>query len=151
MPANTNFTAGQILTAAQQNNFPRGVMGSVVRTAGNVTLTTALADVTGLSITFTAEANRVYKVTFNSVVQKDATAGSGIFLFTDDLNAVTFEVIDTFNASGYVTVSLNQVLTGLTAGSKTFKIRAFVNATTATLLASGDNKTTFAIEDIGAE
>jgi hypothetical protein len=62
MPANTNFTSGQILTAAQQNNFPRGIMASVVsgsnQTVGNtevVTLTTPA---------FTAVAGRLYRITY---------------------------------------------------------------------------------------
>jgi hypothetical protein len=146
---NTNFTSGQILTAAQQNNFPRGVMGYVVRGSGNVALTTTPADVTGLSITFTAEANRGYKIIFNSTVQKDGTAGYAVFQVTDASNVISFEIVQGMTASGYTTVALSQILTGLSAGSKTLKMRAFVNATAATLLASVDNKTTFSIEDIG--
>jgi hypothetical protein len=146
---NTNFTSGQILTAAQQNNFPRGVMGYVVSAAGNVTLTTSVADVTGLTLTFTAEANRGYKVSFNFTVQKDGTAGLAIFYVTDGANTINFEVIDTMAASEYTIVSGSYILTGLTAGSKTYKMRAFVTATTATLLRSADNKAIFTIEDIG--
>ena len=146
---NTAFTSGQILTAAQQNNFPRGVMGYVVSAAGNVTLTTSVADITGSTVTFTAEANRGYKVTFNCTVQKDGTAGLAIFYVTDGANAINFEVIETMVASEYSIISASYILTGLTAGSKTYKMRAFVTATTATLLRSADNKTVFMIEDIG--
>ena len=146
---NVEFVSGDILLASQQNRFPRGVMGYVVRGSGNVALTTTPADITGLSITFTAEANRGYKIIFNSTVQKDGTAGYGVFQVTDASNVISFEIVQGMTSNGYTTVALSQILTGLTAGSKTLKMRGFVNATTATLLASVDNKTTFAIEDIG--
>ena len=146
---NVEFVSGDILLASQQNRFPRGVMGYVVSAAGNVALTTSVADVTGLTLTFTAEANRGYKVTFNFTVQKDGTAGLGIFYITDGANAINYEVIETMVGSEYGIISGSYILTGLSAGSKTYKIRAFVTATTATLLRSADNKAVFAIEDIG--
>jgi hypothetical protein len=62
---NTTFTAGAVLTADEANRFPRGVMGAVYRTAGDLTVTTTLADLTGMTVTFTAEASRTYKATWN--------------------------------------------------------------------------------------
>ena len=60
---NTDFTAGAVLTAAQQNRFPRGVMGDA-STTSSYNLTGTLADVPGLSFTFTAVAGRLYKFIF---------------------------------------------------------------------------------------
>ena len=58
---NTDFTAGQILTATQQNQFPRGIMQLVTGTS-----TVSLSGET-LTLTlpaFTAVANRNYRITY---------------------------------------------------------------------------------------
>jgi hypothetical protein len=60
---NTNFTSGQILTATAANQWPRGVMARAVSTT-NFTLTTGPIQATGMTVTFTAEANRYYKITY---------------------------------------------------------------------------------------
>ena len=60
---NDDFTAGQILTATECNNFPRGVMGiATSTTAYALTATDAIA--TGMTVTFTAVANRYYRITY---------------------------------------------------------------------------------------
>jgi hypothetical protein len=61
---NTNFTAGAILTADQQNRFPRGVMGAVLNTTGLAAVSGGPVDLAGMSITFTAVANRIYRATW---------------------------------------------------------------------------------------
>ena len=59
---NTDFTSGAILTAAQQNRFPRGIMQLATSTTApaNVTAT----EVVQLTATFTAVASRYYKITY---------------------------------------------------------------------------------------
>ena len=59
---NTTFTSGQIFTAAQANAFPRGVMAYNEITSPVGSITTEKLIITGSS--FTAVANRYYKVTF---------------------------------------------------------------------------------------
>lgn len=59
---NTDFTAGAILTAAQQNRFPRGVMAYNAVTATDATVTAEEVQITSSS--FTAVANRYYKITY---------------------------------------------------------------------------------------
>ena len=58
---NTDFTAGQVLTADQQNRFPRGIMQLVTGSASvffsGETLTLTLP-------AFTAVANRNYRITY---------------------------------------------------------------------------------------
>jgi len=60
---NTTFTVGAILEAQQQNRFPFGV---VARATSNTdyTLTTSYAITTGMTVTFTAIADRYYKITY---------------------------------------------------------------------------------------
>jgi hypothetical protein len=48
---NTQFSSGAVYTADEANRFPRGVMGAVYRTAGNLTVTTTQADLTGMTVT----------------------------------------------------------------------------------------------------
>jgi hypothetical protein len=60
---NTDFSSGAVLTAAQQNRFPRGVM-ALATSSTNYVLTTTLTATTGMSVTFTAVANRYYKITY---------------------------------------------------------------------------------------
>ena len=59
---NTNFTAGQILTATQQNQFPRGIMaiGNQTSTQNGITTETQIV----ASSSFTAVAGRYYRITF---------------------------------------------------------------------------------------
>jgi hypothetical protein len=60
---NDTFTSGQILTAAECNAFPFGVCALATSTT-NYTLTTSAAIATGMTVTFTAVANRYYKITY---------------------------------------------------------------------------------------
>lgn len=60
---NDTFTSGQILTAAECNAFPFGVVARAV-SGTDYTLTTSTAIATGMTVTFTAIANRYYKITY---------------------------------------------------------------------------------------
>lgn len=60
---NVDFTVGAVLTAAQQNRFPRGVMSFTTATASDLTITTT-EEVQITGGTFTAVANRYYRVTY---------------------------------------------------------------------------------------
>jgi hypothetical protein len=144
---NTDFTAGAILTAAQQNRFPRGVMGYAVST-GDTALTTSEIDITGMSITFTAVANRLYKATFHCFYAQSATTRF-LLSFTDGSNAVqntsqnhNGAVISNFSCTFLFTAS---------AGSVTRKIRASMESGTATVFGNPASNRTydFIIEDVG--
>jgi hypothetical protein len=60
---NTDFTSGQILTAAQQNKFPRGVM-AYTQVIVNDNSITSTEEVQITSSAFTAVANRYYRITY---------------------------------------------------------------------------------------
>jgi hypothetical protein len=68
---NTDFTAGAVLTAAQQNRFPRGVMAFVQSTNTDGTITAEEVQLTSPS--FTAVANRYYRITY---VEPSTTAST---------------------------------------------------------------------------
>ena len=60
---NTTFVAGAVYTAAQANRLPFGVCASSSSTT-DYTLSTTLTIATGMTATFTAIANRLYRVTY---------------------------------------------------------------------------------------
>ena len=58
---NTDFSSGAVLTATQQNRFPRGVM-SYVKQTSNVAFAAETTIITATA--FTAVANRYYRIIF---------------------------------------------------------------------------------------
>ena len=59
---NTDFTAGAILTAAQQNRFPRGIVSYAQSVTNSAGFTTEITTLTASA--FTAVADRYYRVTY---------------------------------------------------------------------------------------
>lgn len=150
MAANTTFTAGQVVTAAQMNNLPWGVVGYVARTTGNVTLGPAQADITSMSITFTAVAGRLYRATWSVNIQKQTSSGWTEAFCTDSSNVVQGIAIGYTVAGNYANLSGTTYITGLSAGSKTFKLRLECEANTAIVIATSGAPCVFIIEDMGA-
>jgi hypothetical protein len=85
---NTNFTAGAVLTADQQNRFPRGIMALAKATANQALGAEA---VTITAPAFTAVANRYYRITYFE--PRVPVAGSS--------NTTTLRIRNT-NASGTI-------------------------------------------------
>ena len=59
---NTDFTSGAVLTAAQQNRFPRGIVAYNANTSTDSTITVEEQEVA--PVTFTAVANRLYRLSY---------------------------------------------------------------------------------------
>ncbi len=59
---NTDFTAGSILEASQQNRFPRGIVAFAQSSTATGNITTETVSITSSS--FTAVANRYYKISY---------------------------------------------------------------------------------------
>jgi len=145
---NTAFTSGQILTAAQQNNFPRGLMGYVVRTAGNVVVGTSIADVTGASIAFTAVASRGYLVTFNATVGKTSSNGYLDLSITDGSNNLLSNTLVSIPNGDFDNVNFSFLVTTLTAGAQTIKMRALTSTAGMTIYGSAGNPYSFTVQDV---
>jgi hypothetical protein len=146
---NTTFSSGAIFTAAQANAFPFGIVGYNQRSSGNITLGTTIADLTGLTTTFTAIANRGYKVTFTALVQKSSAAGLIDLYLTKGDNTQLAEYFTYLSSGEFQTMSFSFVVTGLTAGTQTLKMRGLVDVAGGTVYASGLNVAVFIVEDIG--
>jgi len=126
MALNTDFTVGQILTAQQQNNFPRGLVTVTPAVSSTGTFTTIVTTITAPS--FTAVANRYYRISyfepvlqfssgtvntiimtlkiggvdllFNEVKISSATNNSGYFSTTKTLSAGATVITGHLTASG---------------------------------------------------
>ena len=145
---NTDFTSGQILTAQQQNNFPRGVMGRAIATSSMSFNSATPTDFTGLSATFTAVANRYYKVSFNIGVMT-GTAGNRLVINIQDGATILSQFYIECTALGSPIVGY---YTGtFTAGSKTLKLVGYreTGANVISCYGAADSPQQFTIEDIG--
>lgn len=152
---NTDFSSGAILTAAQQNRFPRGVM-ALATSSTNYTLTTSIAIATGMSVTFTAVANRNYKITYvepqvgtpgvsggftGLTIRLTSAAGSGLAL----------GILQTNSATAYSASVVVQYVYSGAAGSTTIVGCANASSVTGTpvLGRSATGLASLLVEDIG--
>ncbi len=158
MPANTSFTAGQILTAQQMTNMPWGVVqttaggtssrGVVSLTTGTTNLAaTGIVDVTGASMTFTGVAGRLYKVTITGAAASTSSAGLCQFIVADGSNNVLMRQREEFASNGYGSVTLVYIFT--LTGSGTIKMRMDSEVATTTVFGAVPDQGTMVIEDIG--
>ncbi len=161
MAANTTFVSGAILTAAQMNALPWGIVdataggtssrGFVNRTSGDITMTTTRADLTSLTVTFTPVTGRLYRACFGAYISNVGTAQTISIQITDGSNAIkqTGQIVLGATQSG--TMAISTILTGL-SGSTTLKVRGqCLTASGAVVAASAGNEgaAVFSVEDIG--
>lgn len=144
---NTNFTAGAVLTAAQQNRFPRGVMAFTAVTTSDTTITTEEVQVTGSS--FTAVANRYYKVTYYEPgISATNTSGNARIRLTNIAGTVYqlqgFAVPSA--GGGFVHMS---AVTTLTAGATNFVATLSSDSGTIQATRSSTRYAFLLVEDIG--
>jgi hypothetical protein len=93
---NTDFSSGAVLTAAQQNRFPRGVMALNTGTTTDSSITAEEVQITGSS--FTAVANRYYKITY---FEPNVVNGTGYFAFRIRQTNLAGTVLNTsYNVAG---------------------------------------------------
>ena len=152
---NTDFTAGQVLTAAQQNRFPRGVMALATSLTNQNITTEALT--TGMSVTFTAVADRYYRVTYYENAPFKATTATGATFRVRQTNLAGALIVATnvyFAATGQNTAAMSSIVTTFTAGSITLVGTAEIPSGTLTLERNGFSQTRVGayllVEDIGA-
>jgi hypothetical protein len=145
---NTDFTTGAVFTAAQANRFPRGVMGYAKSTA-DASIGSTTADVSGMSVTFTAVANRLYRATFEGFFSVSATSQNQFFI-TDGSNNQVDQIYQDTASGAFAPVCFQYIFT-TTAGSKTYKVRATTQVGTMTIYgATAANRSySFVVEDLG--
>jgi hypothetical protein len=152
---NTDFTAGQVLTAAEQNRFPRGIVAQASSTTSDTNITST-ETVQLTSTTFTAVANRYYKITYyepqalpsagvpNYIyiqIRKTNTAGT---LYARGMN--TAETNTNPAVGDSITVTTIQTFT---AGSTVIVATALVNGGTGSCIRQTGQPALLLVEDIG--
>jgi hypothetical protein len=151
---NTDFSAGATLLASQQNRLPRGVMARAVSPT-SYTLTTTETVATDMTVTFTAVADRYYRVTY---YEPQAQTGSTLSSTT-----ATIRLTDAAGTIQSSTVFQNETsaqdqqgmtclaVTTFTAGSVTLVGCAKCTTTTGTpaMVRSANANAILLVEDIG--
>ena len=154
MAQNDVFTVGQILTAQEMNQGPFGVC-AFDSDASNYNLTTTLTIVPGLTATWTADATRLYKITYYEPQCQTSTAASYINLQLRDTSAAGTQLQSTFvqNATAVSTTSGQTVIFigSFAAGSTTVYPCALTSTITGTprLVHSGTTRAFIIVEDVG--
>jgi phenylacetate-coenzyme A ligase PaaK-like adenylate-forming protein len=147
---NTDFTSGQILTAQQQNNFPRGIMAISKATATDATIT-VLEET--FSVSFTAVANRNYRVTyFEPEVTGTSGAYTNIAIFVTSIalsaNQIAAGYVYAPAANSYTSITVTAVGT-FTAGTVVIKGAASASAGTSKIGRAATQPAFLMVEDIG--
>lgn len=147
---NTDFTAGAVLTAAQQNRFPRGIMAYTSSTTTDTSVTTEEVEFT---LTWTAVANRYYKISWLEPDVGISGAGATALFWRFRQTNITGTVL----GSGYLWIPSSSVdntghfahIGTFSAGSTTVVCTGAASGATIQLN-RGTGKAAFAwVEDIG--
>ena len=151
---NTTFSTGQILTAAQMNNVPFGVVSRKYDTAGTLTVNSTTETSLFTAPAFTPVAGRLYRCTYsigfiaktnnngniNVRIRKDSTAGT---ILNDS-------VYSALGVNVYVPFSTSILLTSTQMGTASFVPTVSIVANSGFVAANtGDTHGTILIEDIG--
>jgi hypothetical protein len=144
---NTTFTAGAVLTAAQMNRLPWGVVGVASKTASQTGITAA-TDVTGLSVTWTADSSRIYMISLHALLLKETNNGLVWLRVTNASNVQSGSFLQTIPATEYAQGNLTIYETGL-SGSQTRKVRAEASAASVTVDCASDTPAILIVQDIG--
>ena len=146
---NVDFVSGAILTAAQQNNFPRGVMALASSTS---TDTFNVTEEVELTLTFTAVANRNYKLTyfepklFSGAIPQTEITGR---LRLTNLTGTIYQTIVTVGSNSYGQTATMISINTFSAGSVTIVATLQTASGTGTAERSATQKAYFLVEDIG--
>jgi hypothetical protein len=147
---NTDFTAGAVLTADQENRFPRGVVAYAQTTTTDSTITAEEIQVT--STTFTAVANRYYRITYYEPQVSSASGGFLVgYIRKTNLSGTQyassiFQSPTGFQLNGYLNVS---AVTTFSAGSTVVVGTIASGAGTSSATRNANYPAWICVEDIG--
>jgi hypothetical protein len=128
---------------------PRGLMAYGDKTATQTGIGGSLTDVTGLTATFTAITNRLYRLTAWARTQQ-STASDVWIQIADSGNSPVNTGVKTGSSSSWDNVFVVIGLVSPPSGSITYKVRALVGAGTVSIQASSASRSYLIAEDIGA-
>lgn len=129
-------------------NNPRGQMGYKIGTTGDQTGILAATDVAGLTVTWVASPDRVYRIQCGAYFVQNTAAGFVQLLLTNDANSIRRQTAANVLAGISSTLHVVNVETGL-SGSQTRKARMMTNAGTLTVSQNNGTQGYLLVEDIG--
>ena len=130
------------------NAIPYGVMAYVQGSTSNQTGISAQADITSLSVTFTAISTRLYVVVLMCNVQQVTSGGNATVSITDGANTTKQNAVMTLSTSAFAPMMCFEQVTGL-SGSTTRKGRAETTAGTLTIAAYASTFARLIVLDVG--
>jgi len=155
MAQNNAFVVGQTLTAAEMNLLPFGVCDTI-GSSSNYTLTTTLTQATGMTVTFTADSTRLYKITYyEPLVKMTTVSGAYVALELRQTTAGGTQLQSTLLTQGSTTqvnlMGMAMFVGTFASGSVTVLGCALTSITTGTpqLVRSGTTRARIIVEDIG--
>ena len=155
MAVNDVFTVGQILTAAEMNKMPFGKCDWATSNA-DYTLTATLTISTGMSLTWTADSTRLYRITYyEPQVRTSSVLSAYVDLEIRNANATGTQLQQIFiqNPAAVQTTVPGMLvyIVGSLTGSTTMVGCALTSSTTGTpkLVRSSTARAYMLVEDIG--
>jgi len=150
---NTAFST-QVLTSAQMNNLPFGVVGTQTLTSAFATSSPhTTAQASGMTLTFTEVSGRIYRiVAYTNFYPNGGLQAMTFRLLRNSVQVRRFEVSSVVLDTGIsFPQTLTFIYTSAASGSVTFSttINAYANNTQVTDYADATYFRQFTIEDIG--
>lgn len=146
---NTTFSSGAVLTADQMNRLPWGVVAFAQKTADQTGISTE-ADITSMSVTWTADSTRYYKISvFLAPFRQKTANGIVVPKITDGSNNARVQANVSLATDDFACLAIAEIVTGL-SGSITRKARIGTTAGTVDVLAATAGQGNYiVVEDIG--
>lgn len=131
------------------NNLPFGIVGKAAKTTAT-TLSTTTADISGLTVTWTAVSTRLYRISFTAIARTTSAGNIYVTAFITDGSNNAKQYI----RNGATTTDMRFGLSGFVyesglSGSVTRKMRVAMSSGTGEIEATADFPTQFIIEDLG--
>jgi hypothetical protein len=148
---NTTFVSGAILTAAQQNAFGFSTVGLTTSTSLSQVGVTSIVDLTGMSVTFTAIANRNYKISAYMYAIPTVTNACATLSIREG-STTHQQIITNLGVANIGATMTGYVIKTFTAGSITLKLSgALTSGSTGTIGFNGASNlpVSILVEDIG--
>lgn len=123
------------------------VSGGYAQAVANQASITAAVDLTSLTVTFTAVTGRRYKVSGYVQANQGGSAANVIVYIMEGATQLQLAE-EGIAATGYHTFTPQRIITGLSAGSHTFKLQMFASAS-CSALAAATNPNWIMVEDVG--
>ena len=150
------FTTGQVLTAAEMNDLPAGIVASVRSTSATATVASGAITAFITSSAFTPVAGRKYRVTYNvGYVYKTTGAGNiyiALRLGTGTGGTVLDEILhSTATLNQYFPFEKTTILTSAELGTSSTQLTVTVdtNSNSAQFTSSSTTTSNIIVEDIG--